>query len=634
MITAITNKNQNLYDSLFNKADAILNAIIAINNDTPPEGAKKNDDDSYDIFINNINYHITAEQCEELANLADEDDGLIENGSVKIDNLSDYFSVLKSLSAIHPLFMRLPQDENMFEIDADTRTIHKPTGTNVYAVKGDHVAEVIYFKIDRYFDIVDLGNPNIKVLIQVTCVDENQETKNYLFNCTERDLDSEPDKVIFGWPLDSKITKNAGNITFSVRFYSIGAGLEYSLGTQPATLTIVSGLDYDVTNEKIIDTSTEIYLKNYQKTGAISVPVPVFLINMQEDDTTEDIDIRVLSQDNNTFKVSAIAGNATLDYNLYKLPLDDTDPQLVTTGKVEEIQYKEVESSEFNLHKGNLYERVENSYEKTEDTEYQTGKTYYYPITVVTWTLNLDNDNAGRYYCIVNAQSNRYTNQAQSRFVNVFGAASVLWKEFDGTTAETINAQYASYYPVTFDSESNEYIFEPDNKIDIFNPKKMLELDTTELKKGGNENTLSFKLPEKIEFNNGSTATNIGIKGKNSLNGNIAETVETKTIHLCKPIPEINNLTVTYGNDGLNINSITLSNAEYSNDKENDYLYILYSTSNPQSPTELRKNLSYNELIDYSKSLDRGYYGVECVRVFYEKYTRKSGIVDFQVGSN
>jgi hypothetical protein len=50
----------------------------------------------------------------------------------------------------------LPQDEELFEIDANKRKINVPASFSGGAsVVGDEIAETIYFSIDRYFDITD-----------------------------------------------------------------------------------------------------------------------------------------------------------------------------------------------------------------------------------------------------------------------------------------------------------------------------------------------------------------------------------------------------------------------------------------------------------------------------------------------
>jgi hypothetical protein len=49
----------------------------------------------------------------------------------------------------------LPYAHNIYDIDLNTRTIRGPS---VLSVQRDHKSEIIYFKVDRYFDYMDLSN--------------------------------------------------------------------------------------------------------------------------------------------------------------------------------------------------------------------------------------------------------------------------------------------------------------------------------------------------------------------------------------------------------------------------------------------------------------------------------------------
>lgn len=83
----------------------------------------------------------------------------------EIYDLEGYFSVLEQLSNIDIKYTILPLDEEYFKIDANTRTIEVPSSfkKNGIAVQGDEVAEIIYFKIARYFDFTDLNSTDIVI---------------------------------------------------------------------------------------------------------------------------------------------------------------------------------------------------------------------------------------------------------------------------------------------------------------------------------------------------------------------------------------------------------------------------------------------------------------------------------------
>ena len=90
---------------------------------------------------------------------------------VYIDSLEQYFYYLPYLIQLNQdgdqyyatsgrRYAILPLDEEHFEIDANSRAITVPASfrKNGIAVKGDQVAEIVYFRIARYFDFMDLNN--------------------------------------------------------------------------------------------------------------------------------------------------------------------------------------------------------------------------------------------------------------------------------------------------------------------------------------------------------------------------------------------------------------------------------------------------------------------------------------------
>jgi hypothetical protein len=62
-----------------------------------------------------------------------------------------------------------------------------------------------------------------------------------------RDLESEPGKIKFAWPLNNLITKTPGIVKFAVRFFNFidgknGKELTYSLNTLTSEIIIKSAL--------------------------------------------------------------------------------------------------------------------------------------------------------------------------------------------------------------------------------------------------------------------------------------------------------------------------------------------------------------------------------------------------------
>lgn len=127
--------------------------------------------------------------------------------------LDEYFAHMADLLALDPVYMMLPLDENPFAINANTRAIVAP---KIVTLQNDQIAEMITFTIDRYYDYMDLDNATIYV--QWTLPSGKEGATKVEF----KDLDSEPGKIRFGWPLDADVTSEVGKVKYSVRFWQKG----------------------------------------------------------------------------------------------------------------------------------------------------------------------------------------------------------------------------------------------------------------------------------------------------------------------------------------------------------------------------------------------------------------------------
>lgn len=163
-------------------------------------------------------------------------------------NLAQYFSKLGTLSKIDPSFTFLPLDEPFFEINANTRLISIPAEfkKNGIAVIGENAAEILFFKIDRYFDATDLNEMQI-------CVQwKNSKGISGLSYISDefKSITLQPGYVVFGWPIFKEMTNQAnGPLEFTVRFYKIEEKeLVYNFNTLTAKAVINSTLDFDIIN--------------------------------------------------------------------------------------------------------------------------------------------------------------------------------------------------------------------------------------------------------------------------------------------------------------------------------------------------------------------------------------------------
>ena len=93
---------------------------------------------------------------------------VVDSSFTRIESLSEYFEYIKDLAKIDPIYTRLPLDEEVFEIDANTRAITVPKSfqNNGISVQGDVMSEILYFKINRFYDATDLAQDDMKIYIQ------------------------------------------------------------------------------------------------------------------------------------------------------------------------------------------------------------------------------------------------------------------------------------------------------------------------------------------------------------------------------------------------------------------------------------------------------------------------------------
>lgn len=163
------------------------------------------------------------------------------HNSIDIDNIEGFFGNIERIAKLGNEFLRLPLDEPMFEINANTRTISVPADfrTNGISVQGDHLAETVFFSIDRYFDYVDLSSTDISINWKMGNV--TGRTKNFIMS-----KEILPGRVVFGWPINNIITEKSGQLTFAVEFRKERDGkVVYNFNTLAANVTIKDGLVID-----------------------------------------------------------------------------------------------------------------------------------------------------------------------------------------------------------------------------------------------------------------------------------------------------------------------------------------------------------------------------------------------------
>lgn len=173
-----------------------------------------------------------------------------------ITSAYEYLSHLQEIQNINLRKERLniPEEEPVYEIDLNARTIETPT---FLSVETDHTAETVFFKVDRYFDTLDLA--------ESTCIIQyiNAKGKSYIYAVPVYDTQTlaAEGKMLIPWVIQGPATVSAGTIKYAIRFYhinkepitiqsgdeSIPTGeynyyFDYIINTIPSTSRILSGL--------------------------------------------------------------------------------------------------------------------------------------------------------------------------------------------------------------------------------------------------------------------------------------------------------------------------------------------------------------------------------------------------------
>lgn len=249
MITVVNKTNKGLYNQLFHDVDSWLRTHNG-------EGEKIYDDQG-NLREDLLDPTPLLEEAQAIdprtgEPLVDDSGNPVMD---EISSLGELFTFMEFITKHAPIYTRLPLDEEPFFIDANKRsiTVPKDFASNGVSVQGDEIAEILFFKINRFFDATDLSLCDIYVQWRSSELDEEGKPKEGVSRTWIHDVDSEPGYLIFGWPISSAITKAAGNITFSVRFYRLDDGndLIYSFSTLDQTVKILPALDFDIADENI-----------------------------------------------------------------------------------------------------------------------------------------------------------------------------------------------------------------------------------------------------------------------------------------------------------------------------------------------------------------------------------------------
>ena len=186
---------------------------------------------------------------------------LVEKQNVAMNNLYD----IQYTNPPSNVCITGANSKNTYDIDLSTRTIHGPA---TLSVARDHKSTVIYFKVDRYFDFMDLSNTICVVEYKV--LRENKEVPYiYVAPFLDTQRHAAENKMIFPWVISGVAAQQDGIVEYAIRFYRLegltsdDSKIVYDLHTLPAKSTILAGLNVneeDIQYEYDYDASYKDYL--------------------------------------------------------------------------------------------------------------------------------------------------------------------------------------------------------------------------------------------------------------------------------------------------------------------------------------------------------------------------------------
>lgn len=157
------------------------------------------------------------------------------------------------------LAILLPGDEKIYNVDLATRTIEAP---EYLSVETDHRSEVIYFKVARYYDAIDLSN----TVCVIQYINANKEGRVYAVPYYDIDTLSDTNEMLIPWEVDGEATVAAGDVQYAIRFYKLDSRitdkrLVYNLNTLTASSKVLHGIDIDP--EELQSSNNKEYIATY-----------------------------------------------------------------------------------------------------------------------------------------------------------------------------------------------------------------------------------------------------------------------------------------------------------------------------------------------------------------------------------
>lgn len=196
---------------------------------------------------------------------------------------TDYLSLLYLIQDTNrqTLAITLPKDEQIYNIDLNSRSIEAP---KILSVEHDHNAETVYFKVDRYYDNIDLARDDIFIVIQYENANPDTKKRGYVYAPPFIDIQtlSEENKILIPWVIEGPATAYSGTVSFAIKFYRLNFKGEYelNLNTLPSKSQVLHGMNVYETTEHYSYNLEEID-KIYAEIEKVSRTNDIYWITME-----------------------------------------------------------------------------------------------------------------------------------------------------------------------------------------------------------------------------------------------------------------------------------------------------------------------------------------------------------------
>lgn len=139
-------------------------------------------------------------------------------------------------------FIKIPKDETVYPIDLNARKINGPKSLGITE---EHNAEVIWFSVDRFYDDIDLFQSTCFIQYKNALGEPFYFATSLIHYCEEEGKE----KLMIPWLITKDITKKAGSIEYSFRFFATKKNerdeivFSYILNTLPTTSQVYSSMN-------------------------------------------------------------------------------------------------------------------------------------------------------------------------------------------------------------------------------------------------------------------------------------------------------------------------------------------------------------------------------------------------------